>query len=564
MIKYFVLIVLLLSCSDAVSQKTGWDGINTSQTFPSNLAMGTNDITGAGSVTADEVYSGGELQRNQTSIYNASIDIIDGRIVIFNSTGRIVASGIAGTDDAVVINSVVGTLPSSSRIWVNPHRYWLNQSISIIQDGLTFDGPITHMYSNVAARFSPLNDLPNGIFYVHGSEDPWLMPNQFTLNKISLDGADRAYNTTGIKLFHAMGINIIDCNIKNIDGAAIDFDKVDILRVIGTTIEGCGNSSAFIPAITWRITSLVAPQNNAVVFDRCIFEPGYYSWFGGTGRVYQFEIKSCYFEDLSLSNLEYGINTTYAMNIHDNLFITTPSIPVINIISDAVDVYGNLLQYGSGSITIDISTYSTNGYPSRLGSVDVHNNFIFDGDGGIRVISTAKDTRIVDNTLSNLNTGISFGTYILVESVVVRGNNIVNCDEGINITLVWGYLSVVENQIRNTANGMIVDMNYLTRLDITGNDFLTCAYPINISGDVPTALVIDNNFGYLTESSGARLLLTGTSQAVAHELAITPTNQSINVVKESEGTDWWFSAAPDATNFYINGTAGKYVDWAIN
>jgi hypothetical protein len=65
-------------------------------------------------------------------------------------------------------------------------------------------------------------------------------------------------------------------------------------------------------------------------------------------------------------------------------------------------------------------------------------------------------------------------------------------------------------------------------------------------------------------TTGARLLLTGTSQAVAHGLAITPTNQSINVVKEGAGTDWWFSAAPTSTNFYINGTAGKYVDWSIN
>lgn len=53
LIYYILIISMLISGAAALSQKPSWVDLNTSQTFPTNLAMGSNDITGAGSITAD-------------------------------------------------------------------------------------------------------------------------------------------------------------------------------------------------------------------------------------------------------------------------------------------------------------------------------------------------------------------------------------------------------------------------------------------------------------------------------------------------------------------------------
>ena len=46
---------------DGVAETLDWSSITTTQTFPTDLAMGTNDITGAGNVNATAVYCDGHL-----------------------------------------------------------------------------------------------------------------------------------------------------------------------------------------------------------------------------------------------------------------------------------------------------------------------------------------------------------------------------------------------------------------------------------------------------------------------------------------------------------------------
>lgn len=73
---------LLMSGAFAASQKPGWGDINTTQTFPTDLDLGVNDLT------ANAVYSGGELQRNQTQVQSVTVLLRGSDVVVQNSTGH--------------------------------------------------------------------------------------------------------------------------------------------------------------------------------------------------------------------------------------------------------------------------------------------------------------------------------------------------------------------------------------------------------------------------------------------------------------------------------------------
>ncbi len=91
---------------DGVAETLDWSGVTTTQTFPTDLAMGANDITGAGNVNATAVYSGGELQRNQANP-DYTVWMNSTHTIAENSFGTYVDAHPINTNDEGVIQTAM-------------------------------------------------------------------------------------------------------------------------------------------------------------------------------------------------------------------------------------------------------------------------------------------------------------------------------------------------------------------------------------------------------------------------------------------------------------------------
>jgi hypothetical protein len=263
------------------------------------------------------------------------------------------------------------------------------------------------------------------------------------------------------------------------------------------------------------------------------------------------DIQQCSFYYTHGSAIDY--NTTYGSNIIQNWFFSCGDIADMSpaIKGRTVDCTNIHIQRN----TIEMSPYADFvGY--LRDSSDISYNY-FEGNWSFcSIYNIGWNYAISYNCIGDVDSSpvgmILYGSY-----GEVNGNSIKHMTYGIenHATRTNVHGNAGYDLYRFYVENSPADHNRVHE-----NTFGASESPSVIGGNTR----LYHNIDYITESPGARLLLTGTSQAVAHGLAITPTNQSINVVKESSGTDWWFSAAPTSTNFYLNGTAGKYVDWSIN
>jgi hypothetical protein len=540
------------------------------KTMGSNVAGAGYDITGIDDLNATEVYSGGELQRNQTQFNVANIYLKNGYTIAENSSGYIIAIKLSGTMDEYVFNTTADYVGvrGGGVIGVGPGHFYFDRRSHQPYNG-AYRGCVAIEYNNT--KF--IGSGPATVIDVRLSQETTMFDEYaFVFGHI---GGSNVIDSVGVEsmriinTFNGIGVGNFSC------GAIWNLDAVrnSTFRDLIVGGPGCG-------PVIWGIAICNAygsdayKSKNNLIEDITIYN-------AQKSAIFLRGADSNIVHNIRVVNVKYGIYYPSAISIGDDASAYTSNnnlISDINIDSMEGDTLIEVIRGNNNSISNVLCTNSS-------GNIGI--GLINDVSGNLFSDITFVNCPNVLTTLDVRTTG-KYNEFddMKIDRALKRGIYI----ENTNSTIFRDVF------IRNTGDsGQWLPGGVMVWGSSTGNEF----YNLRIVDDraVPSmhvamflhddtrSTVIDGYtaIGYTTHyieqstgatytlrnapsarNVGARLLLTGTSQAVAHGLAITPTNQSINVVKESSGTDWWFSAAPTSTDFYINGTAGKYVDWSIN
>jgi hypothetical protein len=541
LIYYILIISMLISGAAALSQKPSWVDLNTSQTFPTNLAMGSNDITGVGSATADEVYSGGELQRNQTQ--GATIVYIkNGRVIAENSTGYIIDSGIANSVDARVTESACDV---GGKIDILPGYYLYEESVDLDNDE-TFVNGIGDGRAGYSSFITTTGDF-----------------SAFTIHK-------------GNQGVSGIGFLSCFCGINVTPAIPTSYTKIVKNQFANTELYGI-----YLNASAGDIYENSIVDNRFAQADRTA-QSFIYIGTGATGHITDQDIDSNVFQGGSYSatkwvDIEYDhsiVLNSFRDNYFEEVDVTHPTLLYITGIGTlkAWGKFYNNVMLASG----DAST--------RLIHVDSHHagasfsgaTFI-DGilDGGRVDINTTNGELLdvgFDNVWINSPVVLNQGAGSVS---VFRRATFTGCDLWTPITA----LTVGEFQIFG-------GMHYDITLTLTGGsagignqvyirDLVPYStYPMStltITQTGNNVFDVENCPAYITESSGASSVLSGQSyKDVAHGLAAVPTAQQITItLKEDFHYRWPYVDNINATHFRVNlmnGTAPEDLDfgWSID
>ena len=182
----------------------------------------------------------------------------------------------------------------------------------------------------------------------------------------------------------------------------------------------------------------------------------------------------------------------------------------------------------------------------------------FYGEFSGHAIRVDRGTRLTvsGNIMDDMKTtapGVSFNNVV---DSTIQGNTLsarsTSTVNGIHVFgSAGGSVSVTGNTVDNFDKGVVFD-NSAADGTVTGN---TITNSVTAAVDVPSSVLVRDNFGYVTEENGTATLADGTTSiAVTHGLDVTPALSDISVTPiEAWGsaTTFWISS-PTSTQFTIN------------
>ncbi len=464
--------------------------------------------------------------------YKGIIRIEGTKVVGRNTTGWELTNGTDGTDNALVINTVIAACDDNSRIYIEGDHE-LDDDIHI--DGfdnidIFLDGTLT-----LADDYSQTDYV--GYYYdrytafaIHNSRD-------IVVNNLRIDGnKDNIARTSVFNLVYVRNSScrIMGGELSNSKQIALTCNVLYNALVEDVKFTNCGKTGGGAPVVYtsgWD-------NRSTGTFERCEFTrdsldvtTGQAFYMGGYGTFLYSENEF--------------INMTFCYDFRNG---------VHNILSSYCDHSTIALQLQSTAFPRVTAT-----------NLDFRNVTC----GALIVAGTAdiRNSRFISDGASTSDYGISF-RYPYCKNNVIFNNYISGFDSvGINVLETPGGHLIAHNEIVSCPIGIKSQSN--TGKSECVNNFFGAGVATKFSND-DSNLIIESELGsYITKSSGATSVLSGANHKdVAHGLAITPAAETIHPVPKEDfhGHDYWISST-NSTHFVLtlNGTAPEDLDfgWSI-
>lgn len=477
--------------------------------------------------------------------YDAIVYIEGSEVVAEDSNGRKIASGVAGENNAAVINAAIqyphlGDADGAGTVVFSGYHY-LEDSI-IMRRGVGFHGV---EIGGSILKLSP--DINKSILMDNPSDYLWWSRiGNFTINGNSENNAighgiefrasGGAAETSFVYLDDIIVYNCAGDGIHLNSGYWHMIDRCALLQNNGIQLRSTSNVEIGLEIRRSIIESQVVGSNGVLV--------------EGTGsftRITDNHIEQAYGYALSLDG--------YYSHVTDNNFhgdsINTTRNCVIDLIGGSIRFDRNFVQNFEGMNDV---VHMSGGYVSIIDNKFNHNaNF-----SGMqpKVLDVIGATDIISNNKFNTNTSAWADIYINAPNCIVSENTISDApDKGIYAA---PYAAVICGNIisgnpligiRSTHVDTIIDSNNVLGVTLTVN---------RIVADGKVGI----NAGYPTKNSGSSTG-TGSEQTIAHGLAAIPTGCKA-WIKYLVGTRYITEMIPfDATNIYPTVTSGLAYEWRI-
>jgi hypothetical protein len=471
----------------------------------------------AGELSSITVESGQVTKDEPWYPYDAIVGIAGvsgdgGEVLAKNKYGRVIAGGrgVAGTDDATVINSA---LASYNTILLSDCEFQLPVSLLYKSSnrivGLNQRSTVLHPLSGIYAVMS------KGIY---GADISGFFRG-CSIENLTIDGVAGSYgvDVENNVFFQASRIYAIHLDqaftFKTTYGAIVD----------NCNIGSCGQLSTTRPVI-WAGTEGSGISVNIRISHSSIEASKYTAVFAESSKA-DVSIYNTYFENPSVDIPGIVFTSKCRLIDCDLYYDGYVSCGPYNIIR------GNLFQ-GSPGYAIDVS-YSGAQYPCKITE-----NTIQGGHDGIKAVSG-------DVVYGNFINYIDQNGIYLNGSNITCSNNLVQSagrqHPGGGIVVAAAYNTIDGNIIRSQVSGydLIVSANNIVFRD---NSF---------SGGISLGSTSGHrwydNRGYVTSLSGSSTG-TGSEQTIAHGLAAAPSKAYIYIPSTGE----MVGVASDATNIYPN------------
>lgn len=524
--------------------------------------------------------------------YNSIVYINGSDVVSENAAGVEIASGVSGTDDAIVL---AAALALGGQIVVMPGTY-VHSSIqldivtgtNLIGEGAIFQGIALRMNEVEHILVSGITFTGNPAYapiYIYGESS------NITIEKCIADSLGTAaadcfelLSKAAVKMEH---INFIDCISKDcgrngfiLRGDYTNAGEINYVNFERCQALRCGKTSRANDYIVGfdiceepiinhiRLTDCIAEEcwesgfyqdsdctiQNDIVYERCVsnnnanvketptFGKGFFVLGNTTligcvasGNTRGFGIEAGEFGDFSIIGCRVtsgygGINLAQS-----GAAVVRARVVDCSIIADrGVSMYSvsptdRKIVIADNYIEITAGNWGI--YIANSNGCEIARNHIIstNNEGYGILVESGTGNKIFENTLDNLGLGIELDSA----ANVVVGNKVIATAWGQGIALNPG------------ATGNILAFNVVPEF-----------FGASISGNT-----ILRNVGYVTEKSGSSTG-TGSEQTIAHGLSFTPTRQQIILIAGSATANPYHSSAPDATNIYV--TAGNGQAWYWN
>lgn len=529
------------------------------------------------------------VPRDFSSIIYISGSVITAR----SSTGSVISTGTAGTDDSTVLAAAFAL---GGQIVVMPGTYIhsstqldLITGTTLISDGATFQGIALRINEVENVTVSGITFTGNPAYapiYIYG-ESSNIMIRECVTDSLGTATADcfELLSKAAVKMEH---INFIDCISKDcgrngfiLRGDYTNAGEINYVNFERCQALRCGKTSRANDYIVGfdiceepiinhiRLTDCIAEEcwesgfyqdsdcttQKDIVYTRCIsnnnanvketplFGKGFYVLGDTTligcvasGNTHGFGIEAGDFGDFSIIGCRVdggygGINLAQSGSATVRARVVDCSI----IADRGISMY-SASPTNRKIVVADNYIEITDGnwgiYIAGSNGCEVARNHIISTDNegyGIQIAS-GTGNKIFENTLDNLGLGIEINSA----NNVVIGNKVIATAWSQGIALNSG------------SSGNILAFNVVPEF-----------YGTAISGNT-----IFRNVGYVTENSGSSTG-TGSQQTVAHGLGFTPTRQQVILIAGSSTANPYHSAAPDATNIYVTAASDQAWYWNV-
>lgn len=508
--------------------------------------------------------------------YDAMVYIDGTSVIAVDSTGRKIAEGTAGTDDATVIQAAV-TAAEKGDVVIRS-----STTAYVIDTTITVPYRINILGTNTNLDVSPLNATvfdfdPGCVAPASVKYDPYAFQQKISGFKIVGAGTNSSTlfahfkrNPGGVvceNLFMSgvnNGVKIEgECYLATVRNVAVISDIENGIPIHITQGSGSYGANGILIDHCWvePDTGLDTGVTYPISIDNASDVQINNTWVEGRAQnnIY---LNACV--DVWINNMHNnstGNLNVVASNLHinnarmtgvsvklnggqvwmNNVDATPGARPLVDIIgaSDAVNIVNSIIILYNGhavvrniSQTLDSLNVSKN-VITAMSQVGDHTEKPFD----LRSGSSNATATISDNTLYGLGTGgtSSGDICVLKSSAGILANNI------------------FYNINANTTGNLI---NSAGNFRISGNRFASC---VGLFATTASDTIADN-IGYTTESKGtATLLNTTTSTVVAHGCSATPTNITVTPGAIGNATKWYVDTI-GATNFTIHVDADPGAD----
>jgi len=528
----------------------------TGGTMSGDIAMGAYNITGAGNVNATAVYSGGELQRNQTMPYTTLVDINGGYVIVSDSDGDWIYTGTAISEDEAAIRYAMsqnGVTQLSDDTF-----YASNLNISIYSSlrGMGKQRSVITQNANL-----PVINIKDQVYYTSFSDlsfksnliysEPAIHIDPGTTGNTGMHSFDRVY-------FRDFAAPAIDANSFNWG-----------LAIRDCAFIYCG--SATKGAIDLGASAAYSHPTTNVEITKCLFEPNMYADIVLRDSVTGVQISHSWFEghlvdtvnqpmtahilfNLSISG---GIRD---INIHDNDLVDTATA-TCTLISSLPGTLATEIMYRINIHDNSLVTVANRAGMNLTGLCysEIHHNHVWGPDVAmyaIRILQHSVAVDVSNNIIEGGGVLVNDGYGYIHDNTITKGRVVLQYADSDT--------KVSNNQLLETHSS-VVTSNSAASVYVVDNRILG-----TISCDANTILARNVGTGCKTENSGASSVLSGQDHVhVTHGLVSTPIADKIRITPKENfhGMYWWVDTI-GATEFLVNlnGTAPEDLDfgWSIN
>ncbi|RLE67688.1 MAG: hypothetical protein DRJ43_06955 [Thermoprotei archaeon] len=468
-----------------------------------------------------------------------------------DASGKTIASGEAGVDDASVIQSAVNALSNGGCLFIKQEDYLLNnvlnlenmKNIRITGENATL---IVNHSSTQAFRLLNTHNIEiDHLTITLKTVDvapSWFLELNPSFNSyihhLRIDGLDGTKGPIGIRLFYGACRNIIAHNIVERCKEGIFFcggttDNPNEENIVANNIcRYCGHNGIYADNYTHKLL---------IIGNQCL---------------YNGQLQGDYFADYN--GIEVMTNC-YNVQIIGNICVGNyqPGIVIQNGVAN-FKICDNLLVDNGGGIYVGWGNGASNGIISdnyikgngqrqagiwlyHCSNIIVNNNLITNNYLSGLFIDHCEDIESCENRLieNNLKEDPYYGEIMLQGS---------DTDKNKRIRIVYNYIKA-----RSYTNNRGISTNGATRqidIKILDNEIVS-DNPI-VSYDFVN-FIIKRNFGFATENSGTATFSgdgTTTQFSIAHGLVSTPTKVLVTPMTGDAAADFYVTAGD--TNIYIN------------